>query len=196
MLSLHVLISLIVVESIHVMINPGDEQCFWDQASEGQVVSHWYEPLKEMDNDPLHTKIFGPNDHIVIELTDTEGERLVFNALVEGMYTWCYENAGSSRIIVHFKNMVGLANVSKASVGANKHVWNIEDEIQQLTVNSESVYDSLNVYRQRLEQHTVQADKALKSQTYFSLLKLVVFAGTALSVVYLMKTLFETKRRI
>jgi len=196
MLSLHVLISLIAVESIHVMINPGDEQCFWDQASEGQVVSHWYEPLKEIDEDALNAKIFGPNDQIVIELTNTEGERLVYNALEEGIYTWCYENAGSSRILVHFKNMVGLSKVSKASVGANKHVWNIEDEIQQLTVNSDSVYDSLNIYRQRLEQHTLQADKALRAQTYFSLLKLVVFAGSALSVVYWMKTLFETKRRI
>jgi len=87
MLSLPVLALLIAVESIHVMINPGDEQCFWDQASEGQVISHWYEPLKEMDHDTLTFKIFGPSDQIVIELTDTEGERLVYNALEEGIYT-------------------------------------------------------------------------------------------------------------
>jgi len=92
--------------------------------------------------------------------------------------------------------MVGLAKMSKATVGGNKQVWSIEDEIKQLTVNSDAVWDSLNIYRQRLEQHTVQADKALKAQTYFSLLKLVVFAGSTLSVVYWMKSLFETKRRI
>jgi len=196
MISFHALALLIAVEAIHVMISPGDEQCFWDQASEGEIISHWWDSLKEVDSDTLNVKIFAPNDQIIVELPNQSGEHVNFKASVDGIYTWCYENSGSSRIIVVFKNMVGLAKMSIASMGENEQVGGIDDEIQQLIVNSGVVWDSLNIYRERLMQHTVHADNALEAQTYFSLLKLVVFAGSALSVVYWMMTLFETKRRI
>jgi hypothetical protein len=196
MLSFHVLALLIAVEAIHVMISPGDEQCFWDHASEGEIISHWWDSLKEVNSDTLNVKIFAPNDQIIVELPDQSGEHLNFKASEDGSYTWCYENSGTSRIIVVFKNIVGLAKMSIASMGENEQVGGLDNEIQQLIVNSDSVWDSLNIYRERLMQHTVHADKALEAQTYFSLLKLVVFASSALSVVYWMKTLFETKRRI
>jgi len=190
------LILLFAVEAINVMINAGSELCFWDQASKGDIVSHWWDSLKEVYSDKLNVKIFAPNDQLVIELPDQSGEHVNFKASEDGIYTWCYENTGGSRIIVIFKNIVGLAKMSIAALGENEQVGGMNDEIQQLIVNSDAVWDSLNIYRERLKQHTVQADKALKTQTYFSLLKLVVFAGSALSVVYGMKTLFETKRRI
>jgi len=196
MASFHVLLLLVAVEAIHVMIGPGDEQCFWEQASKGETISHSWDSLKEVNSDVLNVKIISPTGESVIELPDQGGEHVNFKAAEDGIYTWCYENSGRSRIIVVFKNVVGTTRVSVASMGKNEQVWGIDDEIQQLALKSDEVWDSLNIYRQRLEHHTIQADKALTAQTYFNLLKLVVFGGSALSVVYWMKTLFETKRRI
>jgi len=196
MIYFHVLVLVAIVEAIQVMIKPGHELCFWDQASEGNVVSHWFEPIKETEDDTLNMKILAPNDDIVIELANTDGERLNYEALLEGIFTWCYENSGNGRIMVHFRNIVGVTKTSKASVGGQQDVKGMEEEILQLTERGRQAYETIFFYKRRLQSHTIHADKALKAQTCFSLVKLVAFAGSGLSVVYWMRSLFETKRRI
>jgi len=192
----YVISLLLIADATTIMVKPKDEQCMWEQAVQGDMISHRYDVIRESTSSKVNMRMFGPTEKEIIALKDTDGESLRFIADEEGTYSWCYENVGDTRVIMVFKNSVGRVNVAKASVGGNEVVDTIEKEIQHLQMNSDEVWDSLSTYRRRLEQHEIQTSTALKAQTTFSLLKLVVFAGASLSGVYWMRILFETKRRI
>jgi len=190
------LASLFTVEATTVLVSPEDEQCMWDQAAQGDLIVHRFDILKQDSYSVVNVRIFGPTEEEIILLRDSEGDVVSFVAEAEGRYSWCYENKGSTRIIVTFKNAVGKDNVYKAAAGGKVDVDTISNEIVHLQSNSDTLYQSALTYKIRLKYHKVHSSDSLKTQTTFSLLKLCVFAFAAISGVYSVRLLFETKRRI